>query len=88
MSQIDAFATVARRPAGGPRHLFQIVPDDNNDLAEMAHWVHVSNAGSLTVTSGGGQVVTFDNILPGWHAMEIVRVHATGTTASSLIGGW
>ncbi len=88
MSTNDAFATVSRRPAGGPRHLFPIVPNDTTDLANMAHWLHVSVAGSLTVTTGGGETVTFANILPGWHAMEIARVHATGTTASSLIGGW
>lgn len=88
MPALDIYARTAKKPAGGPRSLITVVPNDTADLTNVIHWLHVSIGGSLRVTSAGGETVTFANILPGWHALEIARVHSTGTTATGLVGGW
>lgn len=88
MSAIDVYARFTRKPAGGPASLVAVTPNDSDDLINVIHWLHVSTGGSLRVTSARGDTVTFTNILPGWHAMEIARVHSTGTTATGLVGGW
>lgn len=88
MAAIDMYKGFQRRPAGGPGSLVEVAPDDDNDLEVVAHWLHISQGGSLVVTASRGQTVTFENILPGWHAMEVSRVHATGTTATGIVAGW
>lgn len=88
MAAIDPYVRISRKPPGGPSNLFEITPNDAVDLTSIAHWLHLSSGGSLRVTTANGQTVTFANLLPGWHALEIARVHATGTTATGLIGGW
>ena len=88
VTAIDTFEGFARRPAGGPSNLVEITPDDAADMTSLAHWIYVGTGGSLRITTGAGQTVTFTSILPGWHAIEVARVHATGTTATDLIAGW
>jgi len=88
MVKFDQFQGMTRRFPGGPSNLDQVTPDDSNDLSHLAHWVHISQGGSLTVTMAGGQTVTFAQILPGWHALEIRRIHETGTTATGILAGW
>lgn len=88
MPAIDTFQTHARKPVGGPRNLAEVSPSDVSDLANITQWLHVSTGGSLRVTTAEGQDVTFQNILSGWHVLEIQKIHATGTTASGLVVGW
>ncbi|MBO6852459.1 MAG: hypothetical protein JJ872_01690 [Marivivens sp.] len=84
----DSFEGFQRKPAGGPANLFSVTPDDAADLPYLAHWLHISQGGQLTLATGGGQVVTLESVLPGWHAIEVRRVHATGTTATGIVAGW
>lgn len=74
--------------AGGPTNLAQVVPDDTQDLPVVSQWLYVGNAGALTVTTVGGQTVTFPTIHAGWHLLELSRIHATSTTASDMVVGW
>ncbi|MCG7495074.1 hypothetical protein [Thalassobius sp. Cn5-15] len=74
--------------AGGPVNLAQITPDDTTDLPVVSQWIYIGGAGTLRVTTLGGQTLTLPNLHVGWHLMELVRIHASGTTATDLIVGW
>lgn len=70
-----------------------VTPDDAADLAAVSRAVHVGGAGDLRVTMAGEEpnpadrIVTFANIGPGWHPIRVVRVWATGTTATGIVAG-
>lgn len=88
MPAIDAFKKHARTLPGGPMHLQNVTPDDNQDLTNVAHWIYIAVAGTLRLTTNGGETLTTPEMVAGWHLMEIRRVHATGTTATGLMVGW
>lgn len=49
----------------------------------------VGTAGNLRVQTVGGDDVTFNNINTGaFLPVQVVRVYATGTTASNIIALW
>lgn len=64
---------------------FAITPDDNNDLAVYANTLWVGNSGTVRITTVLGttvDIVGADKHIP----IQARRVHATGTTASSILG--
>lgn len=65
-----------------------VVPDDVTDLPHVTRALHVGTGGDLRVTLSGGQAVTFPDLAAGWHPIRVARVHATGTTATGLVGAW
>lgn len=65
---------------------FVITPSDGADLAQVTRGLYLAVGGSLKVTMAGGATVTFSGLTPGIWPFEVVRVHATGTTATGLIG--
>ena len=69
-------------------HLSVIQPNDSADLEAVTRAIHVAEAGDLRVTMRGGGSVTIPGLTPGWHPLRVCRVHATGTTATGLLGGW
>ena len=51
--------------------------------------LYVGSAGTLRVQTVGGDDVTFNNINTGaFIPVQIVRVYATGTTASNILALW
>jgi hypothetical protein len=88
MTAIDRFKSYGRKPAGGPRQLVEVVPNDTVDIEAITQWLYVGGAGDLRVTAVEGNTVTLVNVFPGWHAIEVSRVHATGTTATNIVAGW
>ncbi len=51
--------------------------------------LYVGSAGNLRVQTVGGDDVTFNNINTGaFIPVQIVRVYATGTTASNILALW
>ena len=51
--------------------------------------LYVGSAGSLRVQTVGGDDVTFNNINTGaFIPVQIVKVYATGTTASNILALW
>ena len=88
MAASDLFKRTTRGPAGGPQHLALVVPNDAADLSHVSQWVYVPAAGTLRVTTRGGETLTAPVMLAGWHLIELSRIHATGTTASGIMAGW
>ena len=51
--------------------------------------LYVGSAGNLRVQTVGGDDVTFNNINTGaFTPVQIVKVYATGTTASNILALW
>ncbi len=88
MPAIDSYGNNMRGPAGGPTHLALVTPDDGTDLSHVSQWVFLATAGTLAVTTRGGEVLTTPVLPAGWHLMELARIHATGTTATGIMIGW
>ncbi|MFM9871991.1 MAG: hypothetical protein ACKVQS_00840 [Fimbriimonadaceae bacterium] len=65
---------------------FAVTPSDTADLAQVTRGVYVGGAGALKVTLAGGSTVTFTGLTAGIWPFEVVRIFATGTTATGLIG--
>jgi hypothetical protein len=68
-------------------HAFAVTPADGSDLANATRGVYVGAAGSLKVDMVGSGTVTFANLAAGViHPLRVVRIYATGTTATGIIG--
>jgi len=70
-----------------PGDAFAITPNDENLLAQTTRFIYAGGAGALKVKTISGAEVTFvavpvGTILP----VRAVKVFATGTVASNLIG--
>lgn len=88
MAPSDRFKLTTRGPAGGPQHLAIVTPSDTEDLVNVSQWVYLESAGTLSVTTRGGETLVTPTLSPGWHLMELNRIHATGTTATGIMVGW
>ena len=80
----DTFRSERRDGSSAARKIFGITPNDSEDLEAVAK-IYVGGEGSIRVTAVDGGTETFTNcqgILP----VEVSRVHATGTTATDIIG--
>ena len=64
-----------------------ITPDDSTDLAYTTSAVYVGGAGALKVTTAGGDTTTVAAVPAGTVLpLRVVRVFATGTAATSIVG--
>lgn len=64
---------------------FNITPHDTNELATKPRGIYVGVAGDVVLTDEAGTDCTYKNasgVLP----VRAVKVKATGTTATNLIG--
>ena len=51
--------------------------------------LYIGGAGNLKVTTAGGDEVTFNGVLAGtFFPVQVLRVWATGTTATNIIALW
>ena len=67
---------------------FAITPSDSADLSQIARGIMVGVSGNLKVDMENGDTVTWPSLAAGLvHPLYVRRVYATGTTASSIIGG-
>jgi hypothetical protein len=82
----NAFGNRIRSPRDSATTIFDITPDDSNDLAQITTALNVSTPGSVRVTTIGGTIGNL-TIQPG-HAFPIQarRVWQTGTTATGIRG--
>lgn len=72
-------------------HLVLITPNNDADLTTNIRAIAFSTAGTLKVTTFGGETVTIPSgvLSPGiFHPIRIKRVHATGTTVTNIVGVW
>jgi hypothetical protein len=66
----------------------EITPSDSAELTHVTRALYVGVAGDVRVTLAGGTLVTFGAMTSGWHPIRVAQVHATGTTATHLVGCW
>lgn len=79
----ERFASHAPSLTGPASAGFAVLPNDNLDLAEITRALYVGIGGDLVVTMASGRPSVSDgSILP----LRISRVHATGTSAESILG--
>jgi len=82
----DAFAHQTRSPGDPAVTVFDIIPDDAADLAQVTAGINVATPGTVRVTTADGAVGDI-TVHPG-HAFPVRarRVWLTGTTATGIRG--
>jgi len=82
--RFSAHATGLEAPA---QHGFAVTPDDITDLIETTRALFIGGRGTLAVTMASGATVSFQGVQAGsLLAIRVQRVHATGTSASQIVG--
>ena len=80
--QTNYSPTFPQYPAGA----FAITTSDTANLQNVAV-VYAGTVGNIKVTTANGDIVTFNNVNAGTVLpVQVLRVWATGTSATSLIG--
>jgi hypothetical protein len=64
------------------------VATDNDFIGSVGCLLYISGRGNLRVLTTGDDIVTFVAVEPGFFPVQVVRVFATGTTATNIIGLW
>lgn len=62
-----------------------VVPADGADLATWARSLYIGVTGNVTVTTVGGDTITFNNVPVGVLPVQVRRVFGTGTTATNIV---
>jgi hypothetical protein len=70
-----------------PTRHFEITPDDDTPLARRC-LVYANDSGNVAIEDMDGEVITYTLAAGEVAPVVAVRVHATGTTATDLIGLW
>lgn len=68
-------------------HGFAITPHDSNDLSHITRELYVGTGGTLALQLKHGDSITLTNVADGARLpYRVMRVLATGTTASAIVG--
>ena len=92
MAELAPKSYRATSPETGPRNnAIAIIPSDADYIGNETHGVvieklYIGTAGNVTVETVGGQLVTYVNVQGYLDGIRIVRVMASGTTATDIIG--
>ena len=84
----DPFATTSPGLSGPAGHAFAVTPNDGADLPVVTRGLYVGTGGDLSLVLKGDAApasfvgVAAGSVLP----LRVVRVRATGTTASDIVG--
>ena len=66
-----------------------VTPDDDNDLFEPGIGLYVGVTGNVAAVTLDGDSITMVGLASGvWHPIQVKRVLATDTTATSILVGW
>ena len=68
--------------------IFAITPNDSVDLDPPSRGVYIGVAGDIKVTAVGGGTETYTVVAGSVLPVAVIRVFATGTTATGLKGGY
>ena len=67
--------------------MFNIIPDDANDLELLTRGIYIGEFGTLHVRMADGSEGTYGALIAGMvHPLQIIRVFASGTTADDIRG--
>lgn len=80
--------SAANWPSGPAYDAVAVVTSDATDLTNPARALYIGVTGDVKVRTWGGSVVTFTAVPVGFMPVSVVRVFATGTTASSIVALW
>jgi hypothetical protein len=70
---------------GGPAEdVFEVTPDDDNDLPQMARGLLMETAGTVALVTRAGSTVA-PTLPAGYNPIQVKRVLATGTSVSGTI---
>lgn len=82
----DPFASFVGGLEAPATEIFDVVPDDTQDLEIATRAINVSLAGNVRVTTVGGSTATVFVGAGIAFPIRVVRLHATGTTAQGIVG--
>jgi len=83
----DPFAAYSKTLTDPVTGGFAITPDDDTELAAVTRALLVTGAGSVTAEMKDGMTLTLPALGPGvLYPFRVVRVLATGTTATGILG--
>lgn len=87
---VDPYASMQRTLDGPADHLATIVPNDAADLQYATRAIFVTGAGTIKVDLVGGIDGYTTPVLPAGFVLSarVLRVYATGTTATGLMAMW
>jgi len=68
------------------RGAFAIVPSDVADLPKPVRQISIGTLGTVKVQFAGGDIVTYKKLDDSVISGSIVKVFATGTTATNMVG--
>lgn len=72
----------------------EVTPDNNNNIPYVGNGdntgcvLYVGGSGDIRVLTTGYDDVTFGSFPGGFFPVQVVRVFATGTTATKIIALW
>jgi hypothetical protein len=66
---------------------FAVTPHDSTSFTSRARTLYVGTTGNVTIVNADGTTCLFSNVPAGaFIPAECIRVNATGTTASNIVG--
>lgn len=80
------FAKHYDSPGDASKSIIAVTPSDTVDLPEVCRRLNVAAAGTVRVTTLGGDTETVYIAAGVVFPLVVTRVHATGTTATGIIG--
>ncbi len=70
-------------------HAVAVTPSDTVDLTNVTTSIYVGGAGTMKVTTAGGDTVTYTGLLAGYqYRIRASRIWAGGTSATNIIAEW
>ena len=88
MSIEDKYGTFSVGPTSPIFGGFSITPDDNSDLPTTSRALMIAEpGGDVTVVMKSGETLTLPSLVAGnIYPFRVVRVLATGTNATGIVG--
>lgn len=83
---VDNFAHVHKGIDAPASDVFLISPNNDVDLAKVTRAIRANTAGDVVVVTVAGSTVTLKFAAAETRPIRVVRVKATGTTATGLEG--
>ena len=88
MPIIDTFATYGTPTDAPADNALSITPSDSSDLTNMPRALCCLVSGTVRVVTKGGATVDLYLVAGSPLPIRVSRVHATGTTATGIVGIW